>query len=402
MTFDETDAEVACNDFIERGDVPICGLRRIARWSVGEAASPNAIIQGDNLDVMRMLASSSPATIKCAYLDPPYNNGDSYRHYHDSMDHAAWLSAVVTRLELVKHLLRLDGSAWISIDDSELHYLKVAADGVFGRANFIGTVVWERRTTRENRRVLSRNHEYLLVYAKDASRWAKVRNGDALTEEVRQRYRNPDNDPRGDWQSVSANVQDGHSTPQQYFPVVSPSGRIHHPPKGRCWAYNARKFSSEVEKNNIWFGRNGDGAPRIKSFLHERTGGMTPETLWRATDAGTTTQAKKELISLFREEALFDTPKPEQLVHRILSISTNPGDLVLDPYLGSGTTAAVAHKMGRHYIGIESGEHAKTHCMRRIRAVAAGEPGGVSGVVGWRGGGSCSFYQARATRGQGI
>src|SRR5690606_40003419 len=311
----------------------------------------------------------------------------------DSMSHEEWLRSVTERLEEIKHLLCEEGSVWISIDDSELHYLKVAADTVFGRTNFVGTVIWERRTTRENRKVLSRNHEYLLVYAKNLSAWSKIRNSLPITEEVKERYRNLDSDPRAPWQSVSANLQSGHATPQQYYTLQAPNGRLHYAPKGRCWEYTQQKMLEEIAKNNVWIGKDGNAVPRLKRFLADRKQGMTPETLWRADEVGTTTTAKKHLLELFKEISLFDTPKPEQLIYRILQISTNPGDLVLDPYLGSGTTAAVAHKMGRAYIGIEIGEHIKTHCAHRLQQVISGEGGGISKMVGWQGGGGFDFYR---------
>lgn len=377
--------------------LPGAQLDRIAKWSSGASGTGNVLIHGDNLAVLSALARTHADTVKCVYLDPPYNNGESYQHYLDSMGHEEWLRAVSARLEQVRALLRPDGSVWISIDDSELHYLKVAADSIFGRANFVGTVVWERRTTRENRKVLSRNHEYVLVYAKDVKTWAKIRNSLPLTDAVTERYKNPDSDPRGPWQSVSANVQDGHATPQQYYTLRAPNGRLHAAPKGRCWVYTESKMHEEIAKNNIWFGKNGNAVPRIKRFLGERTAGLTPDTLWRAADVGTTTDAKKHLLALFHTKTLFDTPKPEGLIARILEISTNPGDMVLDAYLGSGTTAAVAHKMGRNYIGIENGEHIKSHCVHRLQQVIGGETGGVSSSVGWTGGGGFDFYKYSST-----
>ena len=216
-----------------------------------------------------------------------------------------------------------------------------------------------------------------------------------LTEDVIARYKNPDSDTRGPWQSVSANAQDGHATPQQYYGIKAPNGRIHWPPKGRCWVYPEQRMTKEIASNNIWFGTRGDGVPRIKHFLAQRKEGLTPDTLWRADDVGTTSDAKKHLLEIFDEINVFDTPKPESLIARILHISTNPGDTVLDPYLGSGTTAAVAHKMGRKYIGIESGEHVKTHCVHRLRKVIQGESAGVSSRYGWEGGGGFEFFELR-------
>lgn len=368
-------------------------LLRLAKWSGGARGTGNALIHGDNLHALDALAQLHSKSVKCVYLDPPYNNGETYEHYLDNLGHEEWLKTVRLRLEKIRALLREDGSVWISIDDSEVHYLKVAADAVFGRQNFVGTIIWERRTTRENRKAFSRNHEYLLVYAKDVELWTSVRNTLPLTKEVETRYKNPDGDPRGPWQSISANVQDGHATPHQFYELKSPGGRIHNPPKGRCWVYSKPKMLDEIAKNNIWFGKDGNAVPRIKRFLSERADGLTPDTLWRAADVGTTSAAKKQLLALFEEKSIFDTPKPEQLMQRIIEISTNPGELILDPYLGSGTTAAVAHKMQRAYIGIECGEHIMTHCVARLKRVIAGESGGISPVVNWNGGGGFDFFR---------
>ncbi len=368
-------------------------MQRVAKWSVGDSETANALIHGDNLKALSLLAQAHPGSVKCAYLDPPYNNGESYQHYYDSMGHEEWLLAVTARIEQTRALLSDDGSVWISIDDSELHYLKVAADGIFGRVNFVGTVIWERRTTRENRKAFSRNHEYLLVYAKKIDVWAKQRNALPLTDDVKSRYKNPDDDPRGPWQSITANVQEGHATPQQYYGIIGENGKVHHPPKGRCWVYVEQRMLQEIAANNVWFGKDGNSVPRLKQFLAQRKTGLTPETLWRAEEVGTTSTAKKHLLDLFRETSLFDTPKPEQLIERVLAIASNPGDIVLDPYLGSGTTAAVAHKMNRIYWGIEKGEHIKTHCVLRLRQVITGERGGVSGPLGWKGGGGFAFFR---------
>ena len=268
-------------------------LKKVAKWSAGTTGTGSALIHGNNLTALGLLEKSHAGQVKCVYLDPPYNNGDSYLHYYDNMGHDEWLEAVTARLKIIKTLLREDGSIWISIDDSELHYLKVEADKIFGRANFVGTVVWERRTTRENRKVFSRKHEYLLVYAKDRAVWSKTRNTLPLTDEVRSRYKNPDNDPRGPWQSVTLNVQGGHATPQQHYTLLAPNGKQYNPPKGRCWAYTREKMMDEISKNNVWFGENGNGAPRLKQFLTGRQAGLTPETLWQAKEVGTTSDAKK-------------------------------------------------------------------------------------------------------------
>lgn len=373
----------------------VAHFERVAKLSLGARRTGNALINGENLEVLEALRPSYGGQVRCIYIDPPYNNGEKYAHYTDDLDHAHWLRDMRARLEALEPLLSDEGSIWISIDDREVHHLKVAADSVFGRGNFVATIVWQHRTTRENRRVFSHNHEYVLVYAKDIRRFAATRNRLVGSAELFSRYKNPDNDPRGPWQSVSANVQDGHATRSQFYTVKAPNGRCHSPPKGRCWVYNEQRMREAVERGDIWFGRDGNGVPRLKGFLKDSTMGLTPPTLWIAADVGTTLAAKKHLLQIFPDAEVFDTPKPESLIQRILEIASDPGDLVLDAYLGSGTTAAVAVKTGRVFIGIERGEHAVTHCVERMRRVLEGEQGGVSTDVNWSGGGGFDFYRLR-------
>lgn len=361
--------------------------------SYGASNSGNLLINGDNLTVLAALRSTYEGQVRCVYIDPPYNNGETYTHYGDDFDHAHWLRDIRLRLEALSPLLRDDGSIWISIDDSELHYLKVAADTVFGRSNFAATIVWEHRTTRENRRVFSHNHEFVLVYAKDIRKFARSRNRLPASAEFFKRYKNPDNDPRGPWQSISANVQDGHATPAQFYTIRAPNGRPHTPPKGRCWVFSEPKMQEAIARGDVWFGRDGNGVPRLKSFLKDSSTGLTPSTLWKADEVGTTLAAKKHLLQLFPDVEVFDTPKPESLIRRVLEIASDPGDIVLDAYLGSGTTAAAAMKTGRHIIGIELGEHAVTHCAERLRRVVEGEGGGISREVQWVGGSGFDFYR---------
>lgn len=348
----------------------------------------NALVHGDNVEVLRALLGDYRGRVRCAYLDPPYNGRERHMLYADHRTHDDWLKQMRTVLELTAELLDPDGSIWISIDDGEMHYLKVICDEIFGRENFLATVVWEHRTSRENRKAFSNNHEYVLVFAADAKRFKSSRNRLPASPEIFARYKNPDNDPRGPWQSISAHVQAGHATKSQFYDIVGPSGKRHRPPKGRCWAYSEDRMKAAVESGWIWFGRDGNGVPRIKRFLSEVELGVTPETLWTAASVGTTTDAKRQILQLFPDEEIFDTPKPEGLIARILQIATNHGDLVLDPFLGSGTTSAVAHKMRRSWIGIEDGDHAITHCVNRMQQVVEGENGGVSADVGWTGGGA--------------
>lgn len=351
----------------------------------------NRLVHGDNLTVLDKIGADLIGAARCIYIDPPYNNGERYEHYEDRKSHDAWRDGMRANLEALAPLLAEDGSLWISIDDNEVHYLKVLADEVLGRERFVTTIAWEHRTTRENRKVFSNNHEYLLVYARDPARFKAARNPIALSEEILARYKNPDDDPRGPWQSVSLTAQSGHGTPSQFYVVVAPNGRRHRPPKGRCWIYNEVRMRAAIAAGDVWFGADGNGVPRLKRHLSDAPAGMTPPTLWTADFAGTSGQGKRELLKLFPAERVFDTPKPEQLIARVLEIATNPGDLVLDSFLGSGTTAAVAHKMGREWIGIECGDHAVTHCAARLAKVVEGEAGGVSHELGWEGGGGFRF-----------
>ncbi len=368
-------------------------LRPVEGLSSGHRAAENAIIQGDNRLALELLKVRYRQKVRCAYIDPPYNNQERYNHYADSQRHHEWLAGIVACARQIKSLLRQDGSLWVSIDDRQMHYLKVALDEVFGRDNFVTTIVWQQRTTRENRKVFSNNHEYLLVYAANADQFKKTRGLLRWDEAVRQRFRNPDNDARGPWQSVSANAQAGHATKGQFYTLVAPNGRRHEPPHGRCWLYSHERMKGEIARNNVWFGNDGNGVPRLKRFLRDARRGLTPHTLWQAEEVGTNDAAKKHLLELFPTRPVFDTPKPEELIHRVLSIATQTGDLVLDAYLGSGTTAAVAHKMCRRYLGIEIGDHAATHCVERLKQVIGGEKGGISRLIGWKGGGKFAFYR---------
>ena len=370
-------------------------LTYIPELSTGGKECKNLLIRGNNKDVLPELVSKYSNGIKCIYIDPPYNNGDSYHYYNDRTTQSSWLQDIRTVLRTLKSLLSKDGSIWISIDDKEMAYLKVEADKIFGRENFAATIIWQQRKTRENRAIFSYNHEYILVYAKNINAFKKSRNLLPVDEDfIKSKYKNPDNDPRGPWQSVSANVQAGHAVPSQFYTIVAPNGTRHNPPKGRCWVYNEERMHREIAENNIWFGIDGNNTPRIKKFLSAAKVGLTPETLWTGYEVGTTDSAKKHLLTLFPNgDKVFDTPKPEELIKQILDIATNEGDYVLDCYLGSGTTVATAHKMNRHYIGIEIGDQMTDLVVSRLNSVISGENGGISKSVNWQGGGEFAFYK---------
>lgn len=368
---------------------------RVKSLSHGPVGTGNFLVHGENLEALSLLGEFIGGRVKCAYMDPPYRTGERFTHYDDDAGHEEWLKDVSARVRRVWELLAEDGSVWISIDDHELHYLKVAVDRAVGRESFVTTVIWQQRTTRENRKVFSNNHEYVLVYAKNPRKFGQVRNGLTLTDDVKGRYVNHDDDPRGPWQSVSANVQAGHAVASQFYIITAPNGRKHYPPNGRCWVYNQQRMELEIAQGNVWFGKDGNGVPRLKKFLSSSHRGLTPETLWTADQVGTNDHAKKHVHALFPGEPLFDTPKPEALLARILHIGSNPGDLVLDPYFGSGTTGAVALKMNRRFVGIESGEHASSVAAARLRQVVDGELGGISSEVDWQGGGGFDFLRIK-------
>lgn len=365
-----------------------------ANYSNGKEECLNILVHGDNKDVLQELWPEYANRIRCIYIDPPYNNGETYHYYDDNSTQGNWLRDMRRVLNLLKPLLTKDGSIWISIDDSEMAYLRVEADNIFGRENFAGTIIWQQRKSRENRAVFSCNHEYILVYAKDIKEFKKNRNLLPVGEDfINSKYKNPDNDPRGPWQSVTANVQAGHAVPSQFYTVVSPTGVRHDPPKGRCWIYNEERMKREIAEGNIWFGKDGSNTPRVKKFLRDAKIGLTPETIWLADEVGTSDSAKKQLMTLFPDkENIFETPKPEELLRRIIEIASDKDDYVLDCFLGSGTTIAVAHKLNRRYIGIELGNQMSELVVRRMNMVIEGDTSGISEAVGWHGGGNFAFF----------
>jgi adenine-specific DNA-methyltransferase len=360
------------------------------KYSYGDPDTGNLIVQGDNLEALKALLPFYAGQVKCIYIDPPYNTGSAFEHYDDNIEHTQWLSMIYPRLKLLKKFLAEDGSIWISIDDDEGHYLKVICDEIFGRDRFICNIVWQKRYSRENREAIGDSHEHLLLYAINPSNFKEIRNYLPLAEKQMKVYSNPDNDPRGKWQSVSLLAQ-GYR-PNQMYEITAPNGKKHKPPAGNCWKVIKSEFEKEFADNRVFFGSDGNGVPRRKQFLSESKG-LVPWSWWPHEEAGHTDEAKKEIIAIFGDENVFATPKPERLIQRIIHISTIPGDYVLDSFLGSGTTAAVAHKMGRRYIGVEMGEQAKTHCAARLKKVIDGEQGGISEAVGWKGGGGFHFFR---------
>jgi adenine-specific DNA-methyltransferase len=378
------------DDIRTAGRVPYRLLEEVPSLSAGDSMTGNMLIQGDNLDALKALLPFYAGRVKCIYIDPPYNTRSAFEHYDDNIEHTQWLALLWPRLEILRDLLAEDGSIWVSIDDNEGHYLKVIMDEIFGRQNFITNVIWRKNySPKSSARHFSEDHDHVLVYARNADAW--VPNPMPRTEKQDKAYKNLDNDPRGPWKTSDLSARNYYSLGK--YSITTPSGRvIAGPPGGNYWRVSEENFWRLVADNRIWWGRKGDAIPQIKRFLTEVKQGVTPQTFWSYEEVGHTQEAKKEILALFGAD-VFITPKPERLIDRIIRIGTNHGDLVLDSFLGSGTTSAVAHKLGRRWIGIEMGDHAVSHCAPRLSKVVDGEPGGISQTVGWQGGGGFRFYR---------
>lgn len=367
-------------------------LEEVPELSYGDQDNENLLIQGDNLEALKALIPFYAGKVKCIFIDPPYNTKSAFEHYDDNLEHSKWLSLIYPRLELLSNLIADDGSIWITVDDNEAHYLKVMMDEIFGRKNFIVNTVWQKRTSPDGRINMGDAHDHILVYGSQSSR--NNFNKLDLNEAQRKSYKNQDSDPRGPWVSTDFTAQGFR--PNQMYTITTPGGIEYSPPEGRCWANIEANYLKQLKDGRMWFGKDGKSKPRIKNYLYEADG-VKSWSWWSNDETGHNQEAKKEINSLFGASNAFDTPKPERLLQRVLHISTNQGDLVLDSFLGSATTAAVAHKLGRRYIGIEIGEHAKTHCQPRLQKVIDGEQGGISKDVNWQGGGGFRFCKLGAT-----
>ena len=357
----------------------------------GKSWNGNMLIHGDNLLALKALEQNYTGAVKCIYIDPPYNTGNAFEHYDDGLEHSIWLSLMRERLIILRNLLTEDGSIWISIDADECHYLKVLCDEIFGRPNFIDEVIWQRSYAPINlKKTLSRCHDAILVSAKNKTDRFEL-NRLPRSVDANNRYRNLDNDPRGVWKSSDLSV--GPAVQENIYPITTPTGRVCYPPEGYSWRLSQSRFQEYLNDNRIWFGPTGNNVPSIKRFLTEVKDGIVAQTLWTYQEVGHNQDAKKE-IKAFGFESVFDTPKPERLIERVLTLGSNLGDLVLDSFLGSGTTAAVAQKMGRRYIGVELGQHAYTHCVPRLKMVTDGtDQGGISKAQNWKGGNGFKFYE---------
>lgn len=351
-------------------------------------AKDNLLIRGDALNALTSLAGLPEFSreyenqVKLAYLDPPFNTQQAFEHYDDALEHSVWLTMMRDRLVQIKKLLSPDGSVWVHCDDSEGAHMRVLLDEVFGAKSFVATIVWQTRTSRENRKAIGGAHNFIHVYAPSGPEaWREVRN--RLERNDDDLY--DDGDPRGPWTSIPFSAQGFRKN--QMYPITTPTGVVHEPPKGRCWGATEPEFKKLLDENRIHFTKGGDGRPRVKQFETEAKG-LVPMSWWSAEEVGDNEEAKKEILSMFPDETPFDHPKPERLMQRILEIATNPGEIVLDCFAGSGTTAAVAHKMMRRWVCIERmADTLDTFVIPRLSKVVAGEDqGGITDREQWAGG----------------
>jgi adenine-specific DNA-methyltransferase len=351
----------------------------------------NRLIFGDNLLALKALEQEFAGKIKCVFIDPPYNTGSAFTHYDDGLEHSLWLTLLRDRLELLRSLLSNDGSIWITLDDNEAHYCKVLCDEIFGRQNFVATVIWRKNyAPKSSARHFSVDQDYILVYGKNAEVWKP--NPMPRSEKQDKAYKNPDSDPRGLWRPNNLAARNFYS--KGTYAIKCPSGRIiPGPPSGSYWRVSEEKFWDMNKDGRIWWGKEGNNVPAPKIYLSEVKQGVVPQTYWGYEEVGHTQDAKKEIVTLFGGD-VFSTPKPEKLMQRIVGLATDPGDLILDSFAGSGTTGAVAHKMGRRWIMVELGEHCQTHIIPRLKKVINGEDsGGITEAVAWQGGGGFRYYR---------
>lgn len=358
----------------------------------------NRLIQGDNLLALKALEAEFAGQVKCVFIDPPYNTGSAFEHYDDGLEHSLWLSMMRDRLELIRRLLRPDGSLWVTLDDNEAHYFKVMCDEVFGRANFIGNIVWEKSDSpRMDAVFLSTRHDHVFVYARDASQttWNRL-----TTDEAAAHYDKVDASGRRYYlkplRAMGGQGDSRAARPTLYFGLTAPDGTTVYPVRqdgsDGAWRWNASKMKAEADRIDWVKGRAG-WVPYYR-VIADLDSGRPIETIWPHEEVSSNRTSKAEIKRLFPNLTPFSTPKPEKLLHRIIHIATNPGDLVLDSFAGSGTTGAVAHKMGRRWIMVELGEHAHTHIVPRLKKVIDGEDsGGVTAATGWAGGGGYQFYR---------
>jgi adenine-specific DNA-methyltransferase len=353
------------------------------------SSKDNLVIKGNNLITLHSISKVFANKVKLIYIDPPYNTGSDGFNYNDSFNHSTWLTFMRNRLEITKELLTEDGSIWINIDDKESHYLKVLCDEIFGRENFVINFIWQKKYSPANdAKWFSDTHDHILVFAKNKQLFKP--NLLPRSDEMNKRYSNPDSDPRGSWKPGGFSVK---TYSKEYdYPIETPSGKIVHPPKGSCWQTSKENYLKKLADNRIWFGPKGNSKPQLKQFLNEVQQGVVAKSIWSYDEVGHNQVSRSEIVKLFGD-FVFATPKPEKLLKRIIELATNEDDLVLDFFLGSGTTVAVAHKMKRRYAGIDQMNYIEEVAVNRLKKVIEGEQGGISAEVGWKGGGSFKYME---------
>jgi len=350
----------------------------------------NILVQGDNLLALKALEQEFTGKVKCVFIDPPYNTGSAFEHYDDGVEHSIWLSLMKDRLHILHRLLAKQGSLWVTLDDNEAHYFRVMCDEVFGRANFVADIAWQKKySPGNNEKGISSDHDHVLVWAKDRESWEW--NLLPRTDKQDAAYRNPDNDPRGVWKA--SDLTRAEHRDRDFYAIKTPSGKEAWPAAGRSWSRPPDEIERLRADNRLWFGPNGDAKPSLKRFITEVQDGVVARTIWLRDEVGDNEQAKKEAKE-FNSTDIFATPKPERLIHRIIHLATNVGDLVLDSFAGSGTTGAVAQKMRRRWIMVELGDHCETHIIPRLKKVIDGDDrGGITEAVEWKGGGGFRYYR---------
>lgn len=360
----------------------------------------NRLIFGDNLLALKALEQEFSGKVKCVFIDPPYNTGSAFTHYDDGLEHSIWLGLMRDRLEIIQRLLAEDGSLWITIDDNEAHYLKVMCDEIFGRGNFVASVIWEKSDSpKMDSRYFSSRHDYILIYAKNISLLSLSQLPDDSDESLKH-YNKIDSNGRRYYTKPLRAMGSGDDTkearPTLFFPILAPDGTSVYPKRqdgvdGR-WRWSQERVQKDSDLLEWVKSKNGWN-PYYKIFA-EKGKQRPPETIWTHQEVGSNRTSKMEAKALINQLSQFDTPKPEALLKRVFDIATNPGDLVLDSFAGSGTTGAVAHKMGRRWIMVELGEHCHTHIIPRLHKVIDGEDqGGISKAVNWQGGGGFRYYK---------
>lgn len=361
-------------------------------YSYGDGDTGNMLIHGDNLLALKALESEYAGKIKCIYIDPPYNTGSAFTHYDDNIEHSIWLSLMRDRLVLLHNLLSEDGSIWITLDDNEVYYCKVLMDELFGRSNFVGSVIWEKADSpKMDPKYFSTRHDIILVYAKCLDKLTINRE---KSDEIPEHYNKIDENGRR-YYLKPMRVMGGNVSESLFYPMIAPDGTEVLPisSKGQrtCWRWSKKKTEEESDRIEWVNGKNGWSL--YFRIYADSSRGTPVQTIWTHQEAGSNRTSKAEINNLFGTNT-FDTPKPEKLIQKVINAATQEGDIVLDSFLGSGTTSAVAHKMGRKHIGIEMGEHAYTHCAPRLKMVVDGtDQGGISKAQNWKGGGGFKFYE---------